>query len=200
MLLLTCRSSAWRSAPSTLASRGSCSRLPASSCGLTQTESTGVLTASGSPLRSVMLPRCATIAATREKRASPCCARNGMIDQLQIHGAADQPQRCQQQQRRTAAAGAAETSNGSALRCRRPTLRPRSRDPARCARARRPACFDRAAVDQSFMAPRSRCRANPECSCAAARSRRARRRRRSTRRSARAAADPSPRRARRDCC
>ncbi len=46
-----------------------------SSCGLTQTLSTGVLTASGSPDRSVIAPRWAAILTTRIERSSPCLAR-----------------------------------------------------------------------------------------------------------------------------
>src|SRR5690554_1154318 len=47
----------------------------ASSRGLTQIDLTGVLMASGSPLRSVIMPRCATNGSTRRVRASPCPCR-----------------------------------------------------------------------------------------------------------------------------
>ncbi len=69
------RAKSCRSSFNADASRGSCSAESASSLGLTQMESTGVLTASGSPYRSVTVPRCAVICTTREKRASPSFAR-----------------------------------------------------------------------------------------------------------------------------
>jgi len=49
--------------------------LSLSSWGLTHTLSTGVLMASGSPVRSVIAPRCAAIFTTRIERSSPCFAR-----------------------------------------------------------------------------------------------------------------------------
>lgn len=55
-------SSGW---PSALASSGMRSGLRNSSCGLTQIDSTGVDTASGSPLRSVIMPREVAIGSSR---------------------------------------------------------------------------------------------------------------------------------------
>ena len=46
--------------------------------GCTHTESTGVLTASGSPLRSVITPRVDAIVTSRKKRAFPCPCRKSV--------------------------------------------------------------------------------------------------------------------------
>ena len=66
-----------------------------SSCGLPQTDSTGEDTASGSPLRSVIMPREVAIGISRRKRASPCCAVEVVVDQLQVDRAPDQRHRAQ---------------------------------------------------------------------------------------------------------
>ena len=62
-----------------------------SSCGLTHTLSTGVLTASGSPERSVIAPRCAAILTTRIERSSPCLRQKAVVEQLQLHRARREP-------------------------------------------------------------------------------------------------------------
>ena len=58
--------------PSASASCGSRVGDFSSSCGLAQIDSTGELTASGSPLRSVIIPREVAIGISRRKRAAPC--------------------------------------------------------------------------------------------------------------------------------
>src|SRR5690606_33842944 len=60
------------------ASRGQSAGLPSTSLGFSQSESTGVLIASGSPLRSMMLPRCAASTSVRTVRASPCRCRTSL--------------------------------------------------------------------------------------------------------------------------
>src|SRR6056297_996338 len=66
------------SSPSTPASSGMRSAACSSSPGCAQTESTGVETASGWPLRSTMRPRMVGISTWRRKRASPSSCRNSV--------------------------------------------------------------------------------------------------------------------------
>ena len=61
------------------ASFGTLSTAGASSFGFAQTLSTGVLIASGSPLRSVIAPRCADIFSVRRWRVSACWFRNSLL-------------------------------------------------------------------------------------------------------------------------
>ena len=68
-------------------------------CGLAQTESTGVLTASGEPSRSKIAAAMRTVATSRMKRASPWPMRKPRSDQLQVHCPRDQAAAAAQRQR-----------------------------------------------------------------------------------------------------
>ena len=59
--------------PNARASAGSRDGDFSSSFGLAQIDSTGEEIASGSPLRSVIIPREVAIGISRTNRASPCC-------------------------------------------------------------------------------------------------------------------------------
>src|SRR6056297_1261112 len=79
------------SSPSTLASSGMRSAACSSSPGCAQTESTGVETASGWPLRSTMRPRMVGISTWRRKRASPSSCRNSVSMTCSLMARATRP-------------------------------------------------------------------------------------------------------------
>jgi len=55
--------------------------------GSSHADTTGVLTASGSPLRSKMIPRLAGNVSARSERASPCPCKKRAFGDVQIHHA-----------------------------------------------------------------------------------------------------------------
>src|SRR6056297_3431432 len=79
------------SSPSTPASSGMRSAACSSSPGCAQTESTGVETASGWPLRSTMRPRMVGISTWRRKRASPSSWRNSVSMTCSLMARATRP-------------------------------------------------------------------------------------------------------------
>src|SRR6056297_284077 len=79
------------SSPSTPASSGMRSAACSSSPGCAQTESTGVETASGWPLRSTMRPRMVGISTWRRKRASPSSCRNSVSMTCSLMARATRP-------------------------------------------------------------------------------------------------------------
>ena len=78
MLRVMRRMSICESTPSVRASLGILSTAGANCLGLTQIESTGVLMARGSPLRSVIVPRWAEIFSVRRWRVSACLFRKSL--------------------------------------------------------------------------------------------------------------------------
>ena len=78
MLRVMRRMSICESTPSARASCGTLSTAGANCFGFAQIESTGVLMASGSPLRSVIVPRCAEIFSVRRWRVSACWLRKSL--------------------------------------------------------------------------------------------------------------------------
>ena len=101
-----------------------------SSCGLAQIDSTGVDTASGSPLRSVIMPREVGIGDLAQEALVALLLVEIVVDQLQVDRAADQRDRAQAQRADDQQQATAQVEQRAARGLPAPT----SRCDSRCSR------------------------------------------------------------------